>query len=116
LIVIYIGVGPKGPAPKFCFYRIIIYNNSYSMKATPLSLHQGGNLESQQDLVKMKESAIRLLQSDNRPKARSIRHQIESIDLTCATTRQLVRFRALCLKVSRFYEIDLRQLATTQIQ
>jgi hypothetical protein len=79
-------------------------------------LHQGGNLESQQDLVKMKESAIRLLQSDNRPKARSIRHQIESIDLTCATTRQLVRFRALCLKVSRFYEIDLRQLATTQIQ
>jgi len=86
------------------------------MEATPLSLYQGGKLESQNELVKKKQAAIRRLQEENRSKARSIRQQIESIDLSRATTRELVRFRALCLKVSKFYEIDLRQLATTQIQ
>jgi len=84
------------------------------MKATPLSLHQGGNLESQQELVRMKESAIRILKDDKHIKARSIREQIEAIDLSMATSRELVRFRALCLKVSKFYEIDLREAATAQ--
>ena len=50
-------------------------------------MHPGGKLEGQIDLVKKKQAAIRLLSGDNRSKARSIRQQIEEIDLSRATSR-----------------------------
>jgi hypothetical protein len=70
-------------------------------------------LEGQIDLVKKKQAAIRLLSGDNRSKAWSIRQQIEEIDLSRATSREIVRFNALCSKVAKFYVADLRDPANT---
>ena len=70
-------------------------------------------MEGQIDLVKKKQAAIRLLSGDNRPRSRSIRQQIEEIDLASATSRELVRFNALCSKVAKFYSADLRDTANT---
>ena len=70
-------------------------------------------MEGQIDLVKKKKAAIRLLSGDKRSKASSIRQRIEEIDLSRATSREIVRFNALCSKVARFYDTDLRDPAST---